>query len=151
MMAGPPNTRMQRTRSSPSALRSPLMRCPLGSAKGLLLLVALVVAHGCASVSEKSELTIGLVDAAGGHALPAIDVILTEKTTGKVYQATTTATGQASFTGVAEGQYLLSVRNLVNRDHLNPDHVVVTSGAVHVVVKVNLSTDGPIYVGPGAA
>ena len=28
--AAPPNTRMQRTRSSPSALRSPLMRCPLG-------------------------------------------------------------------------------------------------------------------------
>ena len=25
-----PNTRMQRTRSSPSARRSPLMRCPLG-------------------------------------------------------------------------------------------------------------------------
>ena len=29
-MTRPPNTRMQRTRSSPSALRSPLMRCPLG-------------------------------------------------------------------------------------------------------------------------
>ena len=29
-----PNTRMQRTRSSPSALRSPLMRCPLGSVRG---------------------------------------------------------------------------------------------------------------------
>ena len=29
-MQGSPNTRMQRTRSSPSALRSPLMRCPLG-------------------------------------------------------------------------------------------------------------------------
>jgi hypothetical protein len=28
----PPNTRMQRTRSSPSALRSPLMRSPLGAA-----------------------------------------------------------------------------------------------------------------------
>ena len=28
-----PNTRMQRTRSSPSALRSPLMRCPLGGVK----------------------------------------------------------------------------------------------------------------------
>jgi hypothetical protein len=27
----PPNTRVQRTRSSPSALRSPLMRCPLGA------------------------------------------------------------------------------------------------------------------------
>ena len=25
-----PNTRVQRTRSSPSALRSPLTRCPLG-------------------------------------------------------------------------------------------------------------------------
>ena len=30
VMKRPPNTRMQRTRSSPSALRSPLMRCPLG-------------------------------------------------------------------------------------------------------------------------
>ena len=29
-MCRAPNTRMQRTRSSPSALRSPLMRCPLG-------------------------------------------------------------------------------------------------------------------------
>ncbi len=29
----PPNTRMQRTRSSPSALRSPPMRCPLGGGK----------------------------------------------------------------------------------------------------------------------
>ena len=40
-----PNTRMQRTRSSPSALRSPLMRCPLGLAGGfgvmLLVLVGL--------------------------------------------------------------------------------------------------------------
>ena len=35
-----PNTRMQRTRSSPSALRSPLMRCPLG------LAVATVIAMG---------------------------------------------------------------------------------------------------------
>ena len=32
-MTGWPNTRMQRTRSSPSALRSPLMRCPLGGRK----------------------------------------------------------------------------------------------------------------------
>jgi hypothetical protein len=31
-----PNTRMQRTRSSPSALRSPLMRCPLGVRKRFL-------------------------------------------------------------------------------------------------------------------
>ena len=45
---GGPNTRMQRTRSSPSALRSPLMRCPLGDqgsrvariALGLAMLVA---------------------------------------------------------------------------------------------------------------
>src|ERR1700682_3483124 len=29
----PPNTRVQRTRSSPSALRSPLTRCPLGAGK----------------------------------------------------------------------------------------------------------------------
>jgi hypothetical protein len=31
----PPNTRVQRTRSSPSALRSPLTRRPLGLAKHL--------------------------------------------------------------------------------------------------------------------
>ena len=30
MTATPPNTRVQRTRSSPSAHRSPLTRCPLG-------------------------------------------------------------------------------------------------------------------------
>jgi hypothetical protein len=42
-MARRPNTRMQRTRSSPSALRSPLMRCPLG-AGSLLLALALVLA-----------------------------------------------------------------------------------------------------------
>ena len=38
-MAPLPNTRMQRTRSSPSALRSPLMRCPLGAAVQLTLSV----------------------------------------------------------------------------------------------------------------
>jgi hypothetical protein len=32
-VVGRPNTRMQRTRSSPSALRSPLMRCPLGASR----------------------------------------------------------------------------------------------------------------------
>ena len=37
-----PNTRMQRTRSSPSALRSPLMRCPLGGRKNLIVMIALV-------------------------------------------------------------------------------------------------------------
>ena len=31
MKARPSNTRVQRTRSSPSALRSPLTRCPLGA------------------------------------------------------------------------------------------------------------------------
>ena len=36
-MAAPPNMRMQRTRSSPSALRSPLMRCPLGGGSPLPL------------------------------------------------------------------------------------------------------------------
>jgi hypothetical protein len=44
-----PNTRMQRTRSSPSALRSPLMRWPLGP-RGIMVALALVVASlgtGC--------------------------------------------------------------------------------------------------------
>jgi TonB family protein len=39
----PPNTRMQRTRSSPSALRSPLMRWPLGG-PWLILLFAVAPA-----------------------------------------------------------------------------------------------------------
>ena len=38
-----PNTRMQRTRSSPSALRSPLMRCPLGGPKSLFRLSVLAL------------------------------------------------------------------------------------------------------------
>jgi hypothetical protein len=51
----PPNTRMQRTRSSPSALRSPLMRCPLGSAKWHLVLVTAWIA--LASVSHGQPAT----------------------------------------------------------------------------------------------
>ena len=45
----PPNTRMQRTRSSPTARHSPLMRCPLG---GLWLFTALGIAVGCGSVKN---------------------------------------------------------------------------------------------------
>jgi len=47
-----PNTRMQRTRSSPSALRSPLMRSPLGGPQSALLAVGLVLgsAIGCKRV-----------------------------------------------------------------------------------------------------
>jgi hypothetical protein len=52
-MSKPPNTRVQRTRSSPSALRSPLTRCPLGSGKSQRWLGALVfgslAASGCAA------------------------------------------------------------------------------------------------------
>jgi len=44
----PPNTRMQRTRSSPSALRSPLMRCPLGRRVALFMAAGLGVAIACA-------------------------------------------------------------------------------------------------------
>jgi hypothetical protein len=51
-MNPPPNTRMQRTRSSPSALRSPLTRCPLGRRSWVhgpiaLFLLALSAATGC--------------------------------------------------------------------------------------------------------
>jgi hypothetical protein len=58
-MVMPPNTRMQRTRSSPSALRSPLMRCPLGrpklrsgSFRGVVFLTLTVA--GCAPASPWS-------------------------------------------------------------------------------------------------
>ena len=46
--AGLPNTRVQRTRSSPSALRSPLTRRPLGGTKEQHLAVALLI--GCLAV-----------------------------------------------------------------------------------------------------
>jgi len=56
-----PNTRMQRTRSSPSALRSPLMRCPLGSAKllrALLLQCVPLAALSCsASTASPANLS----------------------------------------------------------------------------------------------
>ena len=48
-----PNTRVQRTRSSPSALRSPLTRSPLGGhmvGMGLSLLFAIVVTVACTHV-----------------------------------------------------------------------------------------------------
>jgi hypothetical protein len=58
MRCAPPNTRMQRTRSSPSALRSPLMRCPLGARNsqlaartGVVWSVVVMVACGRQDVS----------------------------------------------------------------------------------------------------
>ena len=48
-MTRPPNTRMQRTRSSPSARHSPLMRCPLG---GRLLGVAIAIAGAVTVISQ---------------------------------------------------------------------------------------------------
>ena len=46
MRTPPPNTRMQRTRSSASPPRSPLMRNPLGPAKGQLGVLTLVLVLG---------------------------------------------------------------------------------------------------------
>jgi len=60
-MARPPNTRMQRTRSSPSARHSPLMRWPLGLPKahrGFVVVLAAASMFGCRSTSEpKAEAT----------------------------------------------------------------------------------------------
>jgi len=59
-----PNTRMQRTRSSPSALRSPLMRCPLGRRNNVVavilgaLLVSFVAGVGCSSCPPAQNLVV---------------------------------------------------------------------------------------------
>jgi TonB family protein len=52
----PPNTRVQRTRSSPSALREPLMRHPLGHAAMVLLAAAMLVSElGCSSSAPQPQ------------------------------------------------------------------------------------------------
>jgi hypothetical protein len=55
----PPNTRMQRTRSSPSALRSPLMRCPLGRLKLLLVLGAILLVAPLAADGDGGMMVYG--------------------------------------------------------------------------------------------
>jgi hypothetical protein len=75
-----PNTRMQRTRSSPSALRSPLMRCPLGGwwrPLWLLLLSVHLAGVGLAEslAAPKGSLSVHVIDGAGGS-LPGAAVVL---------------------------------------------------------------------------
>jgi hypothetical protein len=49
---------MQRTRSSPSALRSPLMRCPLGRGRHWLAFVALALSVGSASCARSRDIPV---------------------------------------------------------------------------------------------
>jgi hypothetical protein len=59
----PPNTRVQRTRSSPSALRSPLTRRPLGRAinSSAIAAVALVTVFACTSTGKNKPEAQGRV------------------------------------------------------------------------------------------
>ena len=51
---GPPNTRVQRTRSSPSALRSPLTRLPLGGRRLMVAVgISCMLLQGSAIASER--------------------------------------------------------------------------------------------------
>jgi len=50
---------MQRTRSSPSARHSPLMRCPLGAATFIPWFLASVLIAGCSSI-DRSSAKLGL-------------------------------------------------------------------------------------------
>jgi hypothetical protein len=54
----PPNTRMQRTRSSPLALRSPLMRCPLGDVWGKMRAPIALFRPGARSLSCEREVVL---------------------------------------------------------------------------------------------
>jgi hypothetical protein len=54
-MQGSPNTRVQRTRSSPSALRSPLTRRPLGRTMGLVGLMFVCLQTALASTRVSNE------------------------------------------------------------------------------------------------
>jgi len=74
-----PNRRVQRTRSSPSALRSPLTRYPLGRGRTCLLLVAcgLVLAPGLAHSQDSAQhwlrlpMKPGLLAGFGSHPINA--------------------------------------------------------------------------------
>ena len=60
---------MQRTRSSPSALRSPLMRCPLGLL-GTILVVGTMAVTSCASSANQQSPTPKFQLPAGCRAQP---------------------------------------------------------------------------------
>ena len=107
--AGLPNTRMQRTRSSPSALRSPLMRCPLGVA------IVVFVSIGCAERAPQAA-TAGRPDVSiqvpiirvvdrDGVGLPGVTVLLCKGAADAVRVVTTSAQGEALFPGLAVGTY----------------------------------------------
>ena len=51
----PPNTRVQKTRASPSALRSPPTRRPLGRASGCIALIVVLLGARCSSQPPHSQ------------------------------------------------------------------------------------------------
>jgi len=70
-----PNTRVQRTRSSPSALRSPLTRCPLGLRK-VSIVLGFVALLGCASTPKPGP---RLIPTAGGR-LDLVSIVRQDST-----------------------------------------------------------------------
>jgi hypothetical protein len=109
-----PNTRMQRTRSSPSALRSPLMRCPLG---GLVAVATALMSVGCAT--GRGSVAVRAVDA-GGAAIPTVVVRLGSLT------ATSGVDGLVRFVNVASGRY--EVTGDLPGFRACPAHVTVKAG-----------------------
>ena len=66
-MNAPPNTRMQRTRSSPSALRSPLMRWPLGRSESIAVALTTVVFRGFFGSSQRRPRRMQLAEQCHAH------------------------------------------------------------------------------------
>ena len=121
----PPNARVQRTRSSPSALRSPLMRCPLGGFRvsriGVRMLAGFVVslwvqtalpAQSQFGHPPHSGLAVRVYDSVGGGILPGMPVTVSlwnmVSTGDSTWFGITDSRGEALFPDLLDGTYIVT-------------------------------------------
>ena len=79
---GPPNTRVQRTRSSPSALRSPLTRHPLGGRGAAAAILSAAVFGSVAPNGARGDLSLKLECPVSVHVGQHLKLRLTARNTG---------------------------------------------------------------------
>ena len=105
------NPRVQRARSSPSAIREPLTRSPSGNASNVVAAVVLTLVStspfACASVqtSGRAVVTVTAVDP-GGDVIPGITVVLRHTDSGQRLEATTSSSGEATFEVSEPGEWI---------------------------------------------
>jgi Carboxypeptidase regulatory-like domain len=146
-----PNTRVQRTRSSPSAPHSPLTRHPLGGWVRLAVLLGSLAVTGAGNTPEDIHLAVRVVDR-DCQPFPGIRVLLVPaggSADQVVGSAVTDSNGDAVLRQLVAGRYdaLASLPDFVD-SKVGP-FVLPSKGEFRVTLVLNLSLERVIRLNEG--